>query len=130
MSTVLSRDSILQAQDIKIELIEVPEWGGSVYVKGLSGSERDSFEGGLMQKDGKTPNFHNIRAKLVVKTACDADGKRLFTDADIPELTNKSASALQRVFEVAQRLSGISSADVQELTGELKNDPPEDLPSV
>lgn len=127
---ILGRDSILSAPDVVIEKVEVPEWGGSVYVKSLSGMERDAFEGSLVSKDGKnTVKYDNIRAKLVAKTACDDSGKRLFNDADIMDLTRKSASALQRVFEVAQRLSGINETAVQDATGELKNDLPEDLPS-
>ena len=124
--SVLDRNSILQASDVVIESLEVPEWKGTVYVKSMSGQERDSFEASLVSKDGKNPVYANIRAKLVVRTACDETGKRLFSEADIPDLTRKSAAALQRIFEVAQRLSGISSKDVEEMTGELKNDQLED----
>jgi hypothetical protein len=127
---LLDRKAILGASDLVIEKVEVPEWGGYVYVRSLSGMERDAFEGSLVSKDGKnTVKFDNIRAKLVCKTACDETGKRLFTDADVAELTRKSASALQRLFETAQRLSGISDTAVQEATSELKNAQPEDSPS-
>ena len=124
--SVLDRNSILQASDVVIESLEVPEWKGTVYVKSMSGQERDSFEASLVSKDGKNPVYANIRAKLVVRTACDETGKRLFSEADIADLTRKSAAALQRIFEVAQRLSGISSTDVKEMTGDLKNDQIED----
>jgi hypothetical protein len=56
----------------------------------------------------------------------DESGKRLFPDADVRELGKKSASALQRVFEVAQRLSGLSNADVEELTKNSTSDQSED----
>jgi hypothetical protein len=125
MNKILSRDAILTAQDLTTELVNVPEWGGDVYVKSLTGSERDAFEGSLLSTDAKGKNkvtYTNIRAKLVAKTVCDENGVRLFTDDDIKDLSKKSAAALQRVFEVAQRLSGLSDEDVKELTGELKND--------
>jgi hypothetical protein len=128
-----SRDAILGAKDTIIEFCPTPEWPCDVYVKSLNGSQRDSFEASLVKTNGKgrrSVSYNDVRAKLVVKTACDKDGKLLFSDRDIDQLTLKSASALQRVFEVAQRLSGITESDVQELTDELKNDQPEDLLSA
>lgn len=47
--------------------------------------------------------------------------RRLFSDQDMIALGELSASALQRIFDVAQALSGITNKDVEELTGELKN---------
>jgi len=114
----LNRDDILKAEDIGRELVPVPEWGGDVYVKGMTGSERDKFESSIVEQRGKKQsiNMTNVRAKLASLTICDEQGKRLFTEADIAKLSEKSASALQRVFAIAQRLSGIGDADVEELT--------------
>jgi len=122
---ILSRDDILKAEDIKVELVEVPEWGGSVHVKGMTGAERDQFESSIVQQRGKnhSVNMVNIRAKLASQTVCDESGKRLFTDADVKALGAKSAVALQRVFDIAQRLSGITSEDVDELAKELDENP-------
>lgn len=113
----LNRDDILKADDIGRELVPVPEWGGDVYVKGMTGAERDKFEASIVEQRGKKQNLNmtNIRAKLASLTICDEQGKRLFTEADIAKLSEKSASALQRVFAIAQRLSGIGDADVEEL---------------
>jgi len=127
----LKRDDILAVKDIQIELVPVPEWGGEVYIKGMSGLERDAFEASVIEQKGNKQkvNMANVRAKLAAQTLCDEEGNRLFNDADIKELGKKSASALQRVFEVAQRLSGIGDADVEELAGELQENPTEDSPS-
>ena len=122
---VLNKDAILEAQDIETEEVAVPEWGGAVYVKGMTGTERDSFEASIVQQRGKNAsvNMANIRAKLAAWTICDEKGERLFTDKDAVKLGKKSASALQRVFDVAQRLSGISGDDVEELAEELEDNP-------
>ena len=48
--TYLSRDAILQREDIKTEDVEVPEWGGTVRVRGMSGVERDAFEASLIEQ--------------------------------------------------------------------------------
>lgn len=129
---ILSRDEILNAQDLKTEEIQVPEWFGSVLVRALTGSERDQFEQAILIRKGKdtTVNLRNARAKLVVMSVVDAAGKRLFSDADVAILGRKSAIALQRVFEAATRLSGISEEDLEELTDELQENPFGDSPSA
>jgi len=113
----LNKATILAAVDVKFEDVQVPEWGGMVCVRGLSGAERDDFEGSIVETKGKKTklNTHNIRAKLVSLSVCDEDGERLFGAGDVRALGNKSAAALERVFKVAQRLSGISDEDVEEL---------------
>jgi len=125
---VLSREDILGADDIVMELVQVPEWGGDVYVKGMTGAERDNWEAGIVKTTGKetTVNMQNVRAKLCAVSICDADGKKLFTPSDIKDLSKKSAAALQRVFKVAQRLSGLTDDDVEELAEGLKDNPLED----
>jgi hypothetical protein len=118
MSKLLTKNEILQAQDIQREEVPVPEWGGVVLVRGLTGKQRDGLEASMIEGKGKNANVNlmNLRAKLVARSVVDEDNKRVFEDADIPALTEKSAVALNRVYEVAQRLSGITQEDVDELT--------------
>ena len=115
---MLTRDQILNAQDIQTEEVSVPEWGGTVLVRALDGEERDALEASMIQGKGKNAqvNLKNLRAKLAARSMVDENGKRLFEDGDIPALAKKSAAALNRVYEVAQRLSGITPEDVDELT--------------
>ncbi len=114
---LLSRDDILKAVDVQTEEVNVPEWGGSVLVRGLTGRERDKYEASQMTMRGNKmfPALDNIRAKLVAWCICDEDGNALFTQHDIDLLGGKSAAALDRVFEVAARLSGMSEEDVADL---------------
>lgn len=113
----LNREAILAAEDLPRELVEVPEWGGAVYVRALTGAERDQFEASIVEQRGRDMrmNMRNIRAKLVALTVVDEDGQRIFTDDDVAALGGKSAAALDRLFAVAQRLSGLSKEDVEEL---------------
>ncbi len=122
---VLNKKDILEIADIKTQLVPVPEWGGEVYVKGLNGAERDKFESSMIEQRGKerSVNMANIRAKLASMSICDESGKRLFSEADVQALSQKSATALQRIFVVAQKLSGIGDDDVAELTEGLKENP-------
>ena len=115
---ILSRDQILQANDVQIRELDIPEWGGIVFVRGMTGRERDRYEHSCVEQKGKDTriNMKNARAKLVVLCTVDENGKRIFGDADIALLADKSAKALDRIFSVAQELSGISKDDMEELT--------------
>ena len=114
----LTRDAILTVVDVYFEDVEVPEWGGTVRVKALTGRERDALEASMIEGKGKNArvNLNNLRAKLVGRATVDEDGMPIFSDADVAALGAKSAAALTRVYEVAQRLSGITQEDVDELT--------------
>ena len=129
----LTKEQILEAQDIQREEVEVPEWGGTVYVKALTAAERDQYESTIIEfgMDGKPRKMRldKIRTLLAAMTICDEDGARIFKDSEIAAIGGKSAAALERVIEVAQRLSGISQNDVEELADGLKNDQSADLPS-
>ncbi len=121
--TRLTRDEILNAPDLQTEELEVPEWGGAVLVRGMTGRQRDAFEASVVESNGKSThvNLNNFRAKLVAACLVDEAGQCLFGAADIVKLGDKSAVALQRIYEVAQRLSGLSSADVDELVKKSEN---------
>ena len=100
---MLSREAILLAQDLKRERVHVPEWGGEVLVRTMTGAERDEFEAWLAAN--KERGYVGLRARIASLTVCDEDGKRLFTAADIPALEAKAAGALARIADTATRLS-------------------------
>jgi hypothetical protein len=120
----LNRDDILNKQDLPREEVYILEWDGSVWVRGMTGHERDRFEMSVTSGRGAstTINLENARAKLVALTVVDEAGERLFTEDDVTALSKKSAIALNKLFEVSQRLSGLSNSDVKELTDTLKNE--------
>jgi hypothetical protein len=125
----LSSADILGADDLEREPVAVVEWGGSVMVRGLTATERDQWERSFLKARGNQPEFDlekafaNMRARLCAMCMVDETGKRLFEDKQVSDLGAKSAQALDRVFAVAQRLSGITKADVDELTEVLKENP-------
>ena len=115
---ILTRAQILEAQDLPTETVAVLEWGGEVLVRGLTGTERDALEASMIDKKGKTTEvrLQNLRAKLVSMSVVDEHGNRVFSAEDVEALGKKAAVALERVFEVARRLSGLTSEDVDEIT--------------
>ena len=118
----LTADQILGADDLPGEDVSVPEWGGTVRVRGMSGADRDRFEASMMDDKmsgvSKDRALANYRARLASACIVDADGKRIFrSDAEVKRLGEKSALALTRVVEVASRLSGLTETDQDELLG-------------
>ncbi len=116
--TYLTKTQILAVDDIQYQDVDVPEWGGTVRVKALTGTERDSLEQSMIEGRGKARemNLANFRAKLAAHSIVDEKGKRIFNDLDVFDLGRKSGAALARVFNVASRLSGFTDDDIEELT--------------
>lgn len=110
---MLDKASILAAQDLKTEVVAVPEWGGDVTVRMLTAADRDALSFSLIGPDGKT-NTQDYKAKLVARCLVGEDGQRLFADDEVQLLGAKSAVALERVFVVADRLNQISNAAIEE----------------
>jgi len=117
----LTKADILKAEDLDKEWVDVPEWGGGVYVRVLTGVERDNFESSVYVTKGRKTeiNMQNMRAKLCAKCMVDENGKRLFDTKDVKVLGKKSGRALDRIFSVAQRLNGMTQKDIDDLVGNL-----------
>jgi hypothetical protein len=111
---LLTRDQILGANDLKVETVEVPEWGGSVQVRTLTGKDRDAFVESLPTNPDGTTDPKNYRSALLAFTIVDENGELLFSEEDVNALGNKSATAIMRVFAVANKLNGISASAVKE----------------
>lgn len=112
----LSRDAILGAADIQTREVDVPEWGGTVYLKGMSGTERDQFEAANRRSDGEQ-NLVNVRARFLVRCVVNENGTRIFGDPDAAELGKKSSAAIQRLWDVAAELNGTSEAEMAAMEG-------------
>lgn len=112
--SVLSKAEILAADDKKLIDHEVPEWGGVVKLRVMSGTERDRFEAEFV---GGNKSVDMVRAKLVAKCLCDDKGQRLFTEQEIPALGEKSAAVLDRLFAACMKHNRFTKGDVEELSG-------------
>jgi len=124
----LTKVQILSAQDIKKEKVNIPEWDGDIWVKSLTGRERDAFEKSIMEfseEVGVKPKviYENMRAKLCVMTICDDSGALIFTEEDIEALGKKSAKPLSVIFDLAQKLSGLTEEDIKSLSKNSKSAP-------
>jgi len=107
----LSKAAILAAKDTKLsEAIPVPEWGGDVFCKTLSGTERDAFEEAYSEQKMKS-----FRARFLVLTLCDDKGQRLFEDGDVTEIGKKSSVVINRLFEIGWQHNAFTNEAVESL---------------
>jgi hypothetical protein len=112
---VLTADQILKVADAKTFEVEVPEWGGEVYIRVMSVGERDANElDWLSNKDKGVPNF---RSKFLARVLSDKDGNRLFSDDQVKELKKKSGDVCDRLFKLAMRYNSVTEEDVEIAAG-------------
>lgn len=107
---VLGASDILSAPDLKRVKVRVPEWGGAVYVRMMTGTQRD-----LWESDFREDKSDNARAKLAVATLCDAAGNLIFRREQISEVGAKGAAGLERVFDAALKLNRLGKQDIDDL---------------
>jgi hypothetical protein len=114
---MLSKKQILAAPDIKSELVDVPEWGGEVKVCGLSGAQRGELEASILEiKDqSQTVRLQSLKVRMCSLAIRDEDNRRMFDDDEIGDLGAKSAQAIERIYSVAARLSGMDKSEVEKL---------------
>lgn len=138
--TFLKREDLLKKQDLRIEKVDLGE-GDYVFVREMTGRERDQFEKSIFSFDQKaldlsnkeqrkiatTVQMEDYKAKLAVCCVCDQEGTLIFEFDDYEQLSqNMSAYKLDKIATVAQRLSRITAEDREELLGNSGGGPAAD----
>lgn len=117
MRTVIDRSTFLAGADLPREDVPVPEFGTGcvIPVWGMSAGERTRWEQSMLDNNGKQSKSRmlEIRARLAVASCRNDDGTPIFTIADVEALQQKRADIIERIVNVAQRLSGFSNADLE-----------------
>jgi hypothetical protein len=109
------RDQILAKQDIPSEMVDVPEWGVKVEVRGMTGAERTRIMDKATQNAGDV-NLQFVYPEIVIATAFDPEsGEQVFKPNDRDALLAKSATALDRIAAVGMRLSGFTAESADNL---------------
>lgn len=104
----LSREQILTASPaLRVERVQVPEWGGEVCVREMTAGERDRWDAWQIDHTGPD-RFNDLRARLLVTVLCDDAGARLFSDTDIEHVSRMPASIITRIWSVAVDLAGLT----------------------
>jgi ABC-type ATPase involved in cell division len=127
----LSRSSLLAKEELEKVKVDLGK-GESVYVRQMTGRERDNFEQSLIKEKKDTKGnvisydraLGDFRAKLAVVTVCDEEGKALFLPDDYSLLSqNMSAKRLELIVNAAQKLNAISEEDKETLIKNSVADP-------
>lgn len=105
----LTGAAILAARDLKLVRLEMPEWGGHVFVRPMTAGERDAFDLVVTQKRGQA----KIRAYIVALCTVDAKGKRLFTFGDVDHLDEKASGPMTRIFMKARQINKLFVEDIE-----------------
>jgi hypothetical protein len=107
---ILNRDDIFAASDLPTVPVDVPEWGGRIFVRSLTAEEQDALQ-------RSEQGMENINARLVAYCAVDENGGRLFVDADYAALAKKSAAAMARVVVAIGKLNATTLEAREEIAG-------------
>ena len=121
---LLTREGLLAKEELEIKKVDLGN-GDYVFVRQMTGRERDSFERTLVEigevkDDGTKPEVisrnEDFRAKLAAHTVCDDKGNLILQPGDYETLSqNISAKRLEKIITVAQRLNKITDEDKENL---------------
>jgi len=115
--TLLDKQQIIDVDDVVYEDIEVEEWGGSVRVRVLTGTERDKWEQECINRTGPNNKVRigQLKVGLLAATLINEEGELLFSQKELTVLNSKSSAVIQRLFKQVQRVSAIGDEAVDEL---------------
>jgi hypothetical protein len=114
---LVDKAALLAATNLPRETVYCKVLGGDVIIQGMSGVQRDEWEGSLIKqrKNQRRLDTRNSRASLLARCIVTEDGSRMFSDEEAELLGKVRVDILQPLFDVAQRLSGVSDEDLDEL---------------
>lgn len=97
--------------------VEVPEWGGSVWIRPVSLGEQGKLAdaGHKFEKADPSARLKGTTVKLVIWVVSDESGVPIFSDTDLPALMNQPASVFLRLQDAILELSGLTEASRAEL---------------
>ena len=107
------RDTIIQAEDLDSRVVDVPEWGVTVELRGMTGAQRMKLWEATQAKS-RTHFYSDI----LIATTYDPDtGQHVFDPADRDVISEKSGAVLDRLTGIINELSGTSVEEAEEALG-------------
>ena len=120
---VMTREEILDIQDMEIKRVQVQAWGNRfVCLKPFSARSRDQWEAEIYtakKEHGDAAAMNDFRAKLLARSICNEEGVLLFSSADIELLTLKNAKAMDYLYDVCRELNGMTETEMAKATENL-----------
>lgn len=129
----LNRDDIVGAKDYRTVDVKVNEWrpegvteDAYVKVRPMTAGQRARYESAMVELHQTNKNFDKIGEyglKVVAWCVVDEEGKRIFNDADVKQLEQKSSAPILRIRDAALKLSGMGSEAVDEAAEDFGETP-------
>lgn len=118
--TLLTKAEILAHRKPVMQTLDVPEWGGAVCLRRMSGNARDEWD--LFNAANRDPETKRLRqdtkyyrATLVAKHLCDEQGRSLeFSPEEVMALGEDDGTVLDRIYDACFALSALGVTAVEE----------------
>lgn len=112
--------SVLDAEDFEYSVVDCPEWGGQVRVRGLSAGQQSRITQRVTDKETE-----DVMVLTCIYGCVDEEGMPIFTLKDKDALRKKNGKVIKRIFEEIVRLSGTDAEEAKKNSSETGKD---DLP--
>lgn len=111
----LSKDAIFAVKDSDSHEVDVPEWGGSILLRSMTGKQRNDYEHwATTQSKEKVPDYRGIRERLIICCAVDENGDALFTESDLAKLAEKNSEVIDRLHTECRAICGMDEDSVED----------------
>jgi hypothetical protein len=126
MTKILGKADLLSGENLRRELVEVPDFGASIWMRQMSAVEVIAFKkyiNDMQAKGVKETTLEQdveIMAFIISLSACDENGKLLFTPEEAKGLTRNNINVLTYLGSKALEISKIQIG-TNEFIGEATN---------
>ena len=115
------RSAILSSEDLPSEKVDVTEWGVTVELRGMSGTQRGKFLNQFSDENG-TVDYGKLQPFLLVMCMYNpGTGEPVFTEDDLPLLMNKAGQVLDRLGKRVMYLSGMGDEATKQAAAQFPN---------
>lgn len=111
MTRGMTAEEIGQLRDFRVQSVDVPEWGGTCYVRSLSLRDAQVFQDVSAGAARGTFTTEDI-CKIVALTLCDEQGNRLFSQEQLDVLLERNFQAVKRLFDASMQVVGLTASGV------------------
>lgn len=120
MSDLLNKDALLAAAerpDVQTKDVHVPELGGFVRVREMSGTVRNRIEAAAvsMRAGGDAKTLDNVTAQMIAACLVDEHDRPMLTTADVRRLMASRPRAVFRIRDAIMEISATDDDDVEAL---------------
>ena len=119
---MLTRSMILASEYPKPIEVDIPEWGGKVFIRYITADEREEWESlDWVQTANGTLKYNkeHIRARFLAFCLADENGDLLFSQDDIDVLSKQPAHIISGLYQIARQINVVGDDDILELAKNL-----------